>query len=475
MKRVFAATISGAALTVLVPSLAQAAPVVVKGPYAQDVSKGAVTIMWELSEAAQVILKHGYAPEALDAEVISPAGVMHEVRLSGLEEGRALYYRLGGAEARQNQYAEGGANSLSGMVQLPPIAGEWRFVVVGDTRSGHDTHHAITRLVAAEHPSFVINTGDLVSDGLVEENWGKFFDIEHDMLVSTALFPVIGNHDSENGTADLYFKYFSPPKNPEGTEAYYKVRYGNVLVLVLDSEVATYLGSLSEAQKTFIETELRAAARDATIEHRFAAIHQGPYASDPDRSGNASMRAMMDVFGTGLTNSIFSGHDHNYERGRSENGVTYVVTGGGGASLYDVGAIGQKTLPPHEVFFNKKDYNYVLVTVDGLRARFEAKDLSGTLIDMFEYTATPVVECAADPDCADSPKAHDDCAGAWKCAAPVCEWVCEDGGDGGTDASVVPDAAAADTAGAPDTGGGGAGSGGGADSAGGCGCSALGL
>ena len=31
---------------------------------------------------------------------------------------------------------------------------------------------------------------------------------------------------------------------------------------------------------------------------------------------------------------VISGHDHYYERFRSANGVTYVVTGGGGYDLY---------------------------------------------------------------------------------------------------------------------------------------------
>ena len=44
---------------------------------------------------------------------------------------------------------------------------------------------------------------------------------------------------------------------------------------------------------------------------------------------------------------VFTGHDHDYERsykmagghvaGAGEQGVTYVVTGGGGAPLYAVG------------------------------------------------------------------------------------------------------------------------------------------
>jgi hypothetical protein len=35
---------------------------------------------------------------------------------------------------------------------------------------------------------------------------------------------------------------------------------------------------------------------------------------------------------------VLSGHDHNYQRFRAQNGVRYVVDGGGGAPLYALNA-----------------------------------------------------------------------------------------------------------------------------------------
>jgi hypothetical protein len=35
---------------------------------------------------------------------------------------------------------------------------------------------------------------------------------------------------------------------------------------------------------------------------------------------------------------VLAGHDHDYERIKPQNGVSYVVTGGGGRGTYEVGS-----------------------------------------------------------------------------------------------------------------------------------------
>ncbi|MBI5527244.1 MAG: metallophosphoesterase [Deltaproteobacteria bacterium] len=437
-----------AAILCVVGAPAFSAPVVVKGPYTQDVRESSVTVMWETSASASVTLRYGYTPAASDGQTTS-TGTLHEVKLSALQKGKTLYYVLEGVDPRQNQYAEGGMSSLSGMVGLPPPPAKWAFVMMGDTRGGHAEHHAITKLIEAETPRFVVNSGDLVADGTIADQWTTYFDVEHDMLLSTVLCPALGNHDAESGKADNYFKFLSPPAESPGEEAYYTVRHGNVWLMVLDSEInVTFLGFNIE-QSNWLKAELAKAAADATIDHRFVAIHQGPYASKPGRTGNAAMQGLMDTFKTNKVNTVFSGHDHNYERGLGNNGLTYVITGGGGAGLYEVGDVGKVLWPAHEVLYNKMDYNYVLVTIHGPYAKFEAKDKSGTLIDTWEYGTEPLAECSVDADCNGINKPHDACTGHWECQSQVCEWICDAAADGG-----VADAGALDTGGQTNDGGG---------------------
>ena len=48
------------------------------------------------------------------------------------------------------------------------------------------------------------------------------------------------------------------------------------------------------------------------------------------------MRALPSSASRSCVTAIFSGHDHYYERGFSESGIPYVITGGGGATLEKV-------------------------------------------------------------------------------------------------------------------------------------------
>lgn len=74
---------------------------------------------------------------------------------------------------------------------------------------------------------------------------------------------------------------------------------------------------------------------------------------------------------------VFNGHKHSYER-NEVNGVTYVVTAGGGAPLYAM----QEREPTQAVFV--EDYHFVLVEIDGEHLRATAISSQGTVLDAFE-------------------------------------------------------------------------------------------
>ena len=74
---------------------------------------------------------------------------------------------------------------------------------------------------------------------------------------------------------------------------------------------------------------------------------------------------------------VFNGHRHNYERNKV-NGVTYVVTGGGGAPLYPM--LEQE---PTQVAFALA-YHFVLLEIDGQRLKATVISSAGELLDEFE-------------------------------------------------------------------------------------------
>jgi len=61
---------------------------------------------------------------------------------------------------------------------------------------------------------------------------------------------------------------------------------------------------------------------------------------------------------------VLSGHDHNHQRFTSVRGVTYIVTGGGGAPLYPV-ASGCRT-PPRAAAASRHHFTAVEATATGI-------------------------------------------------------------------------------------------------------------
>ena len=47
-------------------------------------------------------------------------------------------------------------------------------------------------------------------------------------------------------------------------------------------------------------------------------------------------RAFSPIFEKHDVDLVIAGHDHHYERTKRQNGVEYIVTGGGGAATYPV-------------------------------------------------------------------------------------------------------------------------------------------
>jgi hypothetical protein len=82
---------------------------------------------------------------------------------------------------------------------------------------------------------------------------------------------------------------------------------------------------------------------------------------------------------------VLSGHNHGYEasypllRGvrDNDNGIVYVVSGGGGGTLYDL--IERQDW----MRFEKKIFHYMRVNVTDKEMTFEAVDESGNVFDSF--------------------------------------------------------------------------------------------
>jgi predicted phosphodiesterase len=311
----------GASLLLVLPTAALADGFR-KGPYLQNVSTTAITVMFEIEAPTEATVHFG-ATRDYGRNAASGRKRLHEVRLDGLEPSTLYHY----------QVEAGGARSADRRFTTAATPGEsFRFLVYGDNRDGHEAHARVVSAMRAEDADFVVNTGDMVADGGDPRDWQVFFDVERRLLAETTMFPVIGNHEIMGLRGrGLFRRWFSLPEDSLYPEQDYAFTFGSARFFV----VTAYEGFPPE-QIDWLRGELDEAEADPALEHRFVFLHHGLYSSGY-HGGNLAARSagLPRVLREGAVDVVFSGHDHDYERGRT-SGLNYVVSGGGGAPLYDV-------------------------------------------------------------------------------------------------------------------------------------------
>jgi hypothetical protein len=263
----------------------------------------------------------------------------------------------------------------------------FRFVVFGDTRFTNpaDTaaanptiRHAMVRAIAGEHPAFIAISGDLVYVGENPNDW-KVWDSEtsawHDAGIP--IYPALGNHDLKGNQATALGNYFA--RFPDLQQhRYYSVRVANCLLLTLDSALDENAGPQGE----WIARQLDRIP--AGVKFVLFVMHHPPMTNSTDnaKGGGHSERAREQAFAAMLEQRqqhtsahfvVFGGHVHNYER-YAHGGVTYFVTGGGGATPYIV------VRTPQDAYQNPGvNYHYLTVDVtkDTMTITMHRVDLNG--------------------------------------------------------------------------------------------------
>ena len=226
--------------------------------------------------------------------------------------------------------------------QAQPAATIYRFIAYGDTR-GHsaDDHdvHVQSEIVAdavQAKPAFILQTGDLVFDSSNASLW-NVFDAYMKPIWDAGIpyYPARGNHD-DVGTS-MYLGYMKKRIVP-GWHGHPRTK--NLLnyafdkpplrFVAIDTETSTEPGS---KQYKWIESQLAGAEKKGLrpIPMFHIAIHSiGNHGTNEKKQ--AELQPLFEKYHVPL---VFQGHDHIYYRTR-RHGIVYLVTGGGGAPLYDL-------------------------------------------------------------------------------------------------------------------------------------------
>lgn len=387
-------------VVLLWPGLAHAQFLI--APHLQNAQQDGVTFVWAMESSESGVVTIDSVGDFSSLGI----GELHEVTVTGLDPATSYDYTIESGDA-----VASGAFTTAPSNPLVPFS----FVVLGDTRSGHDDHQAVIDGIADELPlGFAVHTGDMVSSGEEQADWTRFFEIESALNSAIPWYPVIGNHEEDEGRTPVWFTdYLAPPVDSSGMEEYYAFTYANSAFIVLDHHVnveSRLFGlwtDFSADQLSWLESVLDDYSSDPTIQHIFLFAHEPPYSSNEGRNGSHAMRLLNGTLADHGVDAVFTGHDHYLERGESPEGVPYFVMGGGGAPIYDnesEGHLGYKfpsALPwlddGHTVDFAASSFGFALIEIENGQVDITIKDELGGVLDAISWN-TGDVEPPTDPD-----------------------------------------------------------------------------
>ncbi|TNE86158.1 MAG: metallophosphoesterase family protein [Deltaproteobacteria bacterium] len=262
-----------------------------------------------------------------------------------------------------------------------------RFLAIGDFGAGTPEQLEVRDAMlpyAADADLFLTLGDNAYSSGTFEEWQSRVFAPNRELLTDVAYWPTWGNHDyATDDAAPALANHFLPEMTlrADHDERYWSFDHGPLHVIGLDSEGALY--DTGDDDQIVWGTADLAAHADAPW--KIALWHKPPFTGHETRTGDLFARArlqpMIEEAGVDV---VLVGHDHFYERfhaqvdgeavAHAEGGVSWIISGGGGRSLY--------VLDGHELeAFGEARHHFLYGVLDQCSLRIQAIGTDGLPFD----------------------------------------------------------------------------------------------
>ncbi len=264
----------------------------------------------------------------------------------------------------------------------PAPSGALRFIAYGDMRftattekdaSSPAARQALVMQVAAEAPAAVFLNGDVPWHG---GNMGDYEVMKSETVIwrerGLHVYPAFGNHEfAQCAEATCLENWWTAFPAFRG-KRWYSVAVGaQLLAIALDTDTSLDNGS---EQRAWLEAQLAGLPR--AVDFVFIFLHHPPVAdlqTDDRASHNPRPNelALAEYLKQAAARSharfiVCAGHIHNYER-REQDGIVYLVSGGGGAHPVPV------VRAPSDLYQDPgfPNFHYVRFTLEGGHLRGE--------------------------------------------------------------------------------------------------------
>lgn len=217
----------------------------------------------------------------------------------------------------------------------------------------------------------VLHLGDVCYPKGRREHYNEaYFEPFANLAAQVPVWATIGNHDDITEQAQPLIDYFDLGSR------YYDFVYGPVHFVCID--VYSSAIDAKSKQRQWLATTLQKKVAPWIVVFLHRPFHT--VSRSKDDADNALLRnevhPLLREAGVRL---VLSGHDHNYQRFAPIDGIHYVVAGGGGKSLYELGE-------SSELAFSLREYGFVVVDADDRVMRLVAHDIDGSVVDRVDIT-----------------------------------------------------------------------------------------
>jgi len=340
---------------------------IAKGPYLIEPGSSQMIIRWESDAQIEYFVNYGFDSTLTEKKAayllaIKGDGYLYEVTLDELKQGVRYLYNV------SNIYNKSTIASFTTFNEKQP---DIYFIALGDSRSRPDIFIDIINNIQKDEPDLIISMGDLVAYGGDLSEWRKYyFDVAGNVINHIPLVSTLGDHEGDDDNGEL-FRHFLRTNQPT-EKLWFSFDYGDAHFVSLDYR---YPDS-KEMIEWFVNDMSSTNAR-----WKFVYFHRPAYNIGGHRStwGQDVWPALISKHKVDI---VFAGHSHIYERFYPMKlkqeldswPVTYITTGGAGASLYEV--------TQNEFLAVAESVNhFVNVVISGDTLKLNAIRLDGSLMD----------------------------------------------------------------------------------------------
>ncbi|MBW7998522.1 MAG: hypothetical protein FVQ81_18500, partial [Candidatus Glassbacteria bacterium] len=285
-------------------------------PWLAGVTTNSVYVCLEVDTTANATVDYGlttaYGSSAVteSTDATSIGTYVHNVRLTGLLPNTVYNYQVTHGTSVSDNYT---------FRTAPEPGTPAHFGYAGDSRSDTYNHNLIAAHMALQNPNMMIYGGDLCNTNTYASWINEWFVPNQVALnATTPSVNTPGNHEGWG----INTKAFTESPNGtdgEGGGGYFSYDYGDVHILVLNTEIGRSQGS---AQWNFAAADLAASnAKFKIVAAHKPSLSYGMHGTDPEMATMTTL--LFEPYGVSF---VLFGHDHFYQH-NEKNGIYHLVIG----------------------------------------------------------------------------------------------------------------------------------------------------